>query len=170
MKKLTEFFENPVIESRLRFVFRAAVLLSMLVILFIAATSKVSAQPAVDRSYQALAINEPRESAAVSYLQNALNRFENSPAAFITNDQNDGQVKIKMYPDPVSGYLLVLFPMLPFNSSIKVISTDGRILTREVIFSGASSTVLDVKNFPKGPYILIFENKKEKELIKFLKS
>ncbi len=163
MRKLIEFFENPVWESRMRFVFRVAVLLSMLIILFFAATGSAGAQVIINRTDEMVAMNEINASEALPVYNSILpvNR---------SNDQENGRMKVKLYPDPVSDYRLVLFPVLAAKTSVAVMTADGRLLLKQDLLKGATSAVLDVKNLPNGRHVLVFRQRKEKGLFKFTKS
>jgi hypothetical protein len=161
MKKLVEFLESPGGETTLRFVFRAAVLLSMLVILFIAASGNGYAQlsPGSSTTQQVVAGN---------YFTAGMPSYV--PLSDRSNlEARSDEVIVKLYPNPVSDYLLVMLPAFQASTVLRVVSQDGRVVAREIVPSGETSAVLDVKGFPNGTYMVTLDRALQKEPLKFMK-
>ncbi len=72
-------------------------------------------------------------------------------------------------PNPVENTLNITHKISGVNEKIKVFSADGRELIRYNVPLGSVKTSLNVSSLNSGIYILVYEGKKEKSALKFVK-
>jgi Secretion system C-terminal sorting domain len=89
---------------------------------------------------------------------------------FKTGSPGDESLRVRIFPDPVTDYLLASVTLAEANTTVTVMSLIGTTMLTDVIPAGSSSIVLDVKNIPHGIYVIIFENKNDRQAMKFVKS
>ncbi len=77
--------------------------------------------------------------------------------------------KISIYPNPVSDKLIVSHPVANANTSVKVLSPNGKAISSGLLKSGATITNIDVSWLANGMYILVIENNGQKLELKFVK-
>jgi len=77
--------------------------------------------------------------------------------------------RLQVFPNPANEVIHVRFT--PLNEAAVLLISDGigRKLKTRMIDANASSTTIDIKNFPKGNYLLQLITKEKTESIKFLK-
>jgi len=157
MEKMIGFLKNRVSEQKLNFICCAAIL--SFAIFF--RPSVVSAQAPDETTVSGIY-------ADAMPVMSAIPRSNNMPR--VKDNIAAEQTKIKVYPDPVSDYLLVLCPLVSAGTKVSVINAEGKIVVTETLVPGATTAVIDVKNIPNGFYVLVFESKTEKHVMKFVKS
>ena len=64
--------------------------------------------------------------------------------------------EIKIYPNPATDFITITLKenLLNKNSSINIISVDGKILAQQTIKSNSQVATIDVGKLPSGTYIL----------------
>ncbi|MNY62863.1 hypothetical protein D3C86_1997460 [compost metagenome] len=67
-------------------------------------------------------------------------------------------VKIKMYPNPVSGVLTVKHPTANASATINIYSIMGKKIISKAVPAGMGQTEIDVSALPQGSYIIEFNN------------
>ena len=70
--------------------------------------------------------------------------------------------RFKFYPNPTKGQIIVEYPKNEFpNGSICIESVNGNLILEKKLIRGSSKIILDLKQFPKGIYIIKVKNKFE---------
>lgn len=76
---------------------------------------------------------------------------------------------INVYPNSVSDKLVISHPSADFNTTVKVMTIEGKLAATGMLKPGATVTSVDVALLSKGVYILLVENAGKKSVIKFVK-
>jgi len=86
----------------------------------------------------------------------AYTAVDNGPSAADENERIPALVKeIRVYPNPVSDYLLVMIPAAAkANIPVIIRGMDGKTITKDEIAAGTANAVIDVKQIPAGMYVV----------------
>lgn len=79
------------------------------------------------------------------------------------------EIPFSIYPNPVTNYLTIIHPTAKQESSMQIISTDGKKVLDLTIDDEDNKRSLDISNLNSGVYILIFKNDNQNHVLKFLK-
>jgi protocatechuate 3,4-dioxygenase beta subunit len=85
------------------------------------------------------------------------------------NEKANGLENISAYPNPVTDQVVVSHPVADSNTTVKVMSLEGKILAKGILNPGATITNVDVRSVPNGVYILVVEKVGQKHIMKFVK-
>jgi len=83
----------------------------------------------------------------------------------------DGKLptKISVFPNPVINYLVLAHPKAETGTTIQIVSTNGSVVASYPVQKDAIQTSVDVSKLPKGSYIVVFSNSRQKQAIKIIK-
>jgi hypothetical protein len=83
----------------------------------------------------------------------------------------DGKLptKISVFPNPVINYLVLAHPKAEAGTTIQIVSTNGSVVASYPVQKDAIQTSVDVSKLPKGSYIVVFSNSRQKQTIKIIK-
>ena len=76
---------------------------------------------------------------------------------------------ISVYPNPVTDRLAINHPVADSNTTVKVMTLDGKVAASGKLKTGASITNIDISRIIKGVYILVIEKNSKKSILKFVK-
>ncbi|MBE7174233.1 MAG: hypothetical protein INR73_26900 [Williamsia sp.] len=82
--------------------------------------------------------------------------------------QKEG-ASIKIYPDPVQHTLIVQHAVDTRVGSVEILMQDGRLLKKQPVAAGSSSTLVDVQFLPPGTYLLQYRRGETKVVKPFMK-
>jgi hypothetical protein len=83
--------------------------------------------------------------------------------------ENILDIPFSIYPNPVTNYLTVIHPTAKQESSMQIISVDGKRVLNLFVDDEDTKRSLDISNLNPGVYILIFKNDSQNHVLKFLK-
>ncbi len=142
---------------------RLAIVAAFLVLCFTGITG-ARAQATKQNSVTGTCMNIPANYAFTSMDNGIMDAGETAHVA--------GQpISLRLYPDPVSDYLLVLLPVPALtNMLVTVRNMDGSILATDTIAMGATNTVIDMKQVPHGTYVISIDDVVDKQVLRLVKN
>lgn len=84
-------------------------------------------------------------------------KFKYSPVIAVKQKVNK---LVEVYPNPASNTITVFHEKVSGESSIKIISTDGKELLNQNIIPGVDFNTINISQLPKGVYLLKYQNEK----------
>ena len=76
---------------------------------------------------------------------------------------------LSIFPNPVENTVKISYPKASGESFISILGSDGKLLIKSSIVTGTTTSELNFSSFQSGIYILLYNDNKQTQTIKFIK-